>query len=464
MAGYFEAIDAEGAGTNVIHLIPHGGLRHEVLGNADRPATPEELERMEALVDRGMDAGAWGMSTGLIYIPSRYGDTDELIALSRVVAAHGGLYASHIRDESTGLLDSIAEAIRIGREAGLPVHVSHLKASGRDAWGLVVPACRAIAEARAAGLAVTADQYPYIASSTSLGAMVVPDWSLRDGDDAFAAIADDPERGRQLRDEIAEGLDRRNGGSTIRIARYADHPEWAGRDLASLAEQQGVPVVELVVTIQRHGGAGPSASRWTRTTSGTSCAEPFVATASDGSAHAPGGDDRPHPRSYGTFPRKIRYALDEQVLSLEAAVRSCSGLPAAILGLPDRGMIRPGAVADLVVFDPESFRDVATFDDPTRYATGVSYLYRRRRPRDRGRRVHGRDPRPRLAAQRGRPGRPDRHRRPDLDGRPATPLGRGPRRPWRGDRRRRHAGRRSSRSGGPPPRSSTAPTASRCPA
>ena len=374
VAAYLDEVDEGGAGTNVIHLIPHGSVRREVIGSDDRRATPKELDRMKAIVAEGMDGGAWGMSTGLIYVPSRYGDTEELIALSRVVADRGGIYASHIRGEGTVLLESIDEAIRIGRESGAPVHISHLKASGRDAWGMVVPACDRIAGAREAGQRVSADQYPYVASSTSLGAMVVPDWALRDGDDAFSRIADDPERGEGLRQEIRAGLERRNGGEAIRIARYSDRPDWVGKDIAAIASAEGMPPEEVVVEIQRNGGASAISFIMNEEDVRHVMQRDFVATASDGSAHEAGGDDRPHPRSYGTFPRKIRYALDDEVISLEAAIRSASGLPAEILGLPDRGVIREGAVADLVVFDPETFRDAATFDDPTVLAPGVVHL------------------------------------------------------------------------------------------
>jgi predicted amidohydrolase YtcJ len=374
VSGYLGEVDAEGAGTNVIHLIPHGAVRGEVIGNDDRRATAEELDRMGEIVSQGMADGAWGMSTGLIYIPSRYGDTEELIALSRVVAEHGGLYASHIRGEGTGLLDSIDEAIRIGRESGAPVHISHLKASGKDAWGLVVSACDRIAAARDEGHRVSADQYPYVASSTSLGAMVVPDWALRDGNDAFGRIADDPDRGEVLREEIRAGLERRNGGEAVRIARYSERPDWVGQSIAAIASAEGMPPEEVVIAIQRDGGASAISFIMDEEDVRHVMARDFVATASDGSAHQPGGEDRPHPRSYGTFPRKIRYALDDGVISLEAAIRAASGLPAGILGLPDRGVIREGAVADLVVFDPETFRDAATFDDPTVIAPGVVHL------------------------------------------------------------------------------------------
>jgi predicted amidohydrolase YtcJ len=375
VARLLDEVDARGAGTNVIHLIPHGALRASVMGNADRAPTEDELERMRGLVETGMKAGAWGMSTGLIYLPGRFAKTDELIDLSKIVARHGGIYASHMRNEGTGLLRSIDETLAIGKGAGLPVHISHLKASGKASWGLAAPACAKIDEARRAGQAVTADQYPYVASSTSLSAMVIPARALQDGTEGFIRLADDPVEGPKLRKEIEEGLEGRDGGASIRIARYSTRPERVGKDLAAIARAEGIQAVDVVIDIQRHGGAQAISFGMSEEDVRAVMQHDFVATASDGSSHVPGGGDQPHPRSYGTFPRKIRYALDDKILTLEQAIRASAGLPAEILHLPDRGVIRPGAFADLVVFDPETFRDAATFDQPTKYAPGVAYLF-----------------------------------------------------------------------------------------
>jgi predicted amidohydrolase YtcJ len=374
-ARFFATIDREKAGTNVILLIGHGSIRRAVMGNGEKKADEQAIARMSELIEKAMEAGAWGMSTGLIYLPGRYADTAELVALSKVVARHGGFYASHIRDEGAGLLRSIGEALAIGREAGLPVHVSHLKATGRANWGLVGPACATIAEARAAGQVVTADQYPYVASSTQLAAMVVPHWARQGTAGDFAKLAADPVQGARLRREIEQELSERDGGASVRIARYAAKPSRVGKDLAAIAQEEGTTPLEIVLDIERHGGAQAISFGMSEDDVRYVMRQDFVATASDGSAHSPGGGDKPHPRAYGTFPAKIRYALDEKVIPLEAAIRAATGLPAAILGLPDRGVIRVGAVADLVIFDPATFRDAATFDDPTRYATGVTYLF-----------------------------------------------------------------------------------------
>ncbi len=373
---YFRSIDeGGGAGTNVIHLIPHGSLRSAVLGTREVKASAADLGKMKALVAREMDAGAWGMSTGLIYVPGTYANLNELAELAKVVASRGGIYATHMRDEEDGLLDSIDEALAIGRRSGVPVHISHLKANTRPMWGRIGEACDKIAEARAEGQKVTADQYPYTASSTQLGAMVVPPWA-RQGDAAeFARIAEDRTQGPRLRRQIQKELDARQGGATLRISRFAPRPERVGRDLVAIAEAEGTTPLEIVLDIERNGGAQAISFGMNEDDVRLAMARDFVATASDGSCHIPGTGDQVHPRAYGTFPRKIRYALDEKVISLEAAIHAGTGLPASILGLRDRGVIRAGAYADVIVFDPATFRDAATFDAPTKYATGLSYVF-----------------------------------------------------------------------------------------
>jgi len=375
VARYFAALDEHGAGTNVIHLVPLGAARRVVMGTAERPPSPDELGAMRDLVERGMSEGAWGVSTGLIYVPGRYAETDEIVALAKVAARHGGIYASHIRDEGEGLLGAIDEALEVGRASGLPVHVSHLKASGRANWGLTSQACEKIEAARRAGQAVTADQYPYVASSTVLAAMVIPHWALKGTAADFGRIADDPERGRALRLEIQRSLDTQDAGGSVRISSATARPTRVGLDLVEIARREGTTPVEVVIDLQRNGGAQAISFAMTEDDVRDVMRHDFVATASDASAHLPGGGDKPHPRAYGTFPRKVRYALDHEVITLEQAVRSASGLPASILRLPDRGVIRPGAFADVVAFDPRTFRDAATYERPTRYAPGVRHLF-----------------------------------------------------------------------------------------
>jgi N-acyl-D-aspartate/D-glutamate deacylase len=315
------------------------------------------------------------MSTGLIYNPGTYAKTEELIDLAKVVARHGGFYASHIRNEGVGVLDAVGEALRIGREAGLPVHVSHLKASGRQAWGKSGDLIATIEAARKLGQAVTADQYPYTASSTSLAAMVVPPRFREGTAKEYLARLDDAETGPRLRRAIADSLDGRNGGKSLRVAYYSPKPGWQGKDLDAIAGQEKKNVVDVILEIEHHGGAQMVSFGMNEEDVRLIMKQPWVATASDGSSQVK-GDSMPHPRSYGCFPRKVgRYAIEEGVLPVEQAVRSSSGLPADVLRLPERGYLRPGYFADVVVFDPKKFRDTATYDDPHQLAAGVRYLF-----------------------------------------------------------------------------------------
>lgn len=376
VAKYFHTLESGKIGTNVIHQVPHNNVRDQVMKNANRAPTADELRQMEDLVDRGKKDGAWGLSTGLIYNPGTYSKMDELIALARVAARHGGFYASHIREEGTGVLTAINEALTIGREAGLPVHISHLKASGRRAWGLAADEIALIEKARKSGQAVSADQYPYIASSTSLKATLIPT-SFREGSQKeYVARLKDEEQLARLRPLVEKGLERTQGGKDIRIARYSPKPAWQGKNLVAIAELEKKPAAEIVLEIERHGGAQIVSFSMNEEDVRLIMRQTFVSTASDGASMLPSSDTVPHPRSYGCFPRKIgRYAIEDKVLSLEQAIRSASGLPADILHLPERGYLKAGYYADVVVFDPKTFRDTATFDKPHQYATGVRYLF-----------------------------------------------------------------------------------------
>ena len=371
---YLKKIDVSGAGPNVAHLIPQGSVRERVLGSVNVAATAEQIGEMRELCDRAMQEGAWGMSTGLIYVPSSYADTEELIELAKVVSTHGGIYASHIRGEGTGLLKSVNEALEIGRQAEVPVHVSHFKSSGRDAWGLVREAVRMIEKERAAGRTVTADQYPYIASSTSLGATLLPSSARAGGSKALIQRMDDPKTGPELTRTIARSVQKKDGGRAVRIARYAPNQAYVGKDLAEIAMMQKMSAAEIAEEILRGGGASIVNFSMDEEDVRHVMAVPWVATASDGRAYLPGAD-RPHPRNYGTFPRKLAlYSLQEKVVPLEQAVRSMTSLPAEILGIKDRGVLKTGMMADVVVFNPATLKDRATFDAPHQYAQGIEHV------------------------------------------------------------------------------------------
>ncbi|MGE0373935.1 MAG: amidohydrolase family protein [Planctomycetaceae bacterium] len=373
-AAFYEAVETHGAGTNIAHLLPQGSLRQEVVGLANRPATPEEIKAMRELACKAMQDGVWGMSTGLIYVPGSYADTDELVAIAEVVGEHGGIYASHMRDEGTQLLAAVEELLEIGRRAKLPAHASHFKSSGQDAWGLIRQAAKMIEQAKLAGQTVTADQYPYIASSTSLLATVIPTAARADGRDEFLKRLDDTEQGASIRAHIADVLRKKEDGTAIRIARYEERPEWVGRNLKDIAAAEGITPLDLCMQIARTGNAQIVNFCMSEDDVRFAMQIPWVATASDGRAAIP-GTDRPHPRYYGTFARKIGYySLREEVLPLEQAIYSCSGLPAEILKLPHRGVLKPDYFADVAVLDPTTYIDTATFDDPHQYAAGVRHL------------------------------------------------------------------------------------------
>ena len=371
---YFKKLEAGGIGSNEIHLATHNSVREQVMGNANRAPTSEELTKMEALVEKAMTDGTFGLSTGLIYTPGTYAKTDEIAALATVVGKHGGLYASHIRNEGGELLTAIEEALTIGKGGGCRVHVSHIKASGKSAWGTSTAAVERIETARKKGQEVTADQYPYIASSTSLKATLIPA-RYRDGTDKeYVARLTDATTGPKIRAVVADEL-KADGGKRIQIARYAKNPKWQGKNVAAIADDEKKDPVDIVMEIERNGGAQVVNFGMSEEDVRVYMKRPWVATASDGGVQSP-GDTVPHPRSYGTFPRKIgKYAIEDGIVKLEDAIRSSSGLPADILKLTDRGYLKPTFFADVVVFDPKTYRDTATFDKPHQYAAGVKWVF-----------------------------------------------------------------------------------------
>lgn len=374
VAKYFAQLEKEGAGTHVIHLMPHGSVRQAAFGSANRPATEKELQKMCDLVDKGMRDGAFGMTTGLIYVPGTYAKTEEIVAVARVVAKHGGIYASHIRNEGTNVLEAVSEAIRIGEQAQCPVHISHLKASGQKAWGLGNDICALIAKHRETGAKISADQYPYNASSTSLSAMVLPTWALEGGNKRFQERLADPATRPRMEKYVESALSDRGGGERLLLARYPKRKEWVGKNIADISKLVQRTPLQVCMEIFSNGGAQAIHFGMSDEDVRLIAGKPFVATASDGAAQVV-NDDKPHPRSYGTFPRKIgEFAHRRGWLSVEQAIYSSTGLPAEILGLKDRGYIKTGLVADLVVFDLKKLKDPATFVNPHQYGQGFSLV------------------------------------------------------------------------------------------
>ncbi len=375
VGAYLKKLDDGKVGCNVLHLAPHNSIREQILGNVDRTPTVDELASMKDLVDKAMKDGAWGLSSGLEYTPGAYSKTDELIELAKVVAGHGGLYATHMRDEESGLMASVEEALTIGRRAQLPVHISHLKAGAKVVWGKSADAIVLIQQARDQGQRVTADQYPYLGWSTSLSAVVLPPRLRRGTGKEYVARLDDPETQPLVRQAIADAITKYDAGTTFLVARYSPRPEWLGKTLGAIATAEKKQIIDIILEMERHGGASVVGLTMNELDVRLIMKQPFVATASDGGAVIP-SEQAPHPRSYGTFPRKIgRYALDDKVITLEQAIRSSTGLPADIIGLKERGYLKPGFKADVVVFDAKTYRDLATFEKPHQYSPGVRYLF-----------------------------------------------------------------------------------------
>ncbi|NUQ61184.1 MAG: D-aminoacylase [Pirellulales bacterium] len=375
VAKFLEDVDSNGAGTNIAHLVGHGTVRGKVLGSARRAPAADELERMKALVAQAMRDGAWGMSTGLIYAPSSYAETDELIALANVVANHGGIYVSHIRDEGDRVVEAVAEAIRIGRESGAPVHISHFKSMQIPNWGRVRDAAALIEKARAEGLRITADQYPYTANSFSLADATLPAAQIQwcKPSDLGKRMAGEPEFSVLVRRVIADQLGRTEN---IVIAASKKFPGYVGKSLKEIAAEEKMETVDLVLKIVAQEAPQIVSHSMSEDDVRWAMALPWVATASDGAARALNPHEHHHPRNFGTFARKIgRYAIQDKVLSLSQAIRSATGLPADIFGLSERGYLREGYQADIVVFDPAEYRDRATFEKPQEYATGVRYVF-----------------------------------------------------------------------------------------
>jgi N-acyl-D-amino-acid deacylase len=357
----------QGIGTNAALFIGQGTVRREAMGMSDAKPTPEQVEKMEALVTSAMREGAIGLSTGLYYAPGSYSTTEEVIALARVAAQYGGIYDTHMRDESTysiGLMNSVRETLRIGKEANIPVMISHIKALGADVWGQSADVIALIDSARKAGIQATASQYPYDASGTSVTASLVPRWAEADGN--LLKNIDDPTLHARLVREMTENLRRRGGPETL-LMTNAKEKSIVGENLARIAQQRHISPIDAALEIIRAGGSDVASFNMKESDIEAFMKQPWVMTCSDGSDG--------HPRKYGTFPRKIHvYVYEKHVLTLEAAVRSGTSLPAETLHLKNRGLLKPGYYADVLVFDPKTYIDRATYENPRLLATGVRYL------------------------------------------------------------------------------------------
>jgi N-acyl-D-amino-acid deacylase len=359
----------DGIGSNGALLVGYGSVRGNVMRSTDAKAVGQQLDSMRTLVDKAMREGALGMSAGLYYAPQNYGTTEEVIEMAKVAAKYGGLYDTHMRDESSysiGLLGAIREAIRIGREAGMPVNISHIKALGVDVWGQSDSAIRIVEAARAAGAKVTADQYPYTASGSSVGASLLPRWAEVGGGDSLRARMADPATRARLVTDMTDNLRRRGGAEALLMTSTRDS-SILGKTLAQIATARGVPPVEAAIQIILNGGSSVASFNMNEKDIEAFMRRPWVMTGSDGS----GG----HPRKYGTFPKKwAEYVRGKKVMTPEAFVHQSSALTAQTFGIKDRGVLAAGKFADVVVFDDATFKDQATYQKPTELAVGMKYV------------------------------------------------------------------------------------------
>lgn len=362
----------QGIGTNALLLVGHGAVRHEVLGNADVQPAPEQMENMKTLVRSAMQEGAFGLSTGLFYVPGSFAKTEEVIELSKVVAAMGGYYDSHMRDEdsySIGLPGSIEETIRIGREAKIPVHISHIKALGPQVWGKSKEAIQMIEKARAEGVDITADQYPYTASGSSLVASLLPAWAQEGKrQDVLTRLDDAALRPRLLKD-VEENLKGRGGADSL-LFTSSEAAELVGKRLSDVAKEKSLPPVEAAIVIMREHkleGLGVASFNMNEDDVIRFMKQPWVMTGSDGSYG--------HPRMFGTFPCKLRvYVYDKKVITLPFMIHVSSDLTATTIHIPARGLLRTGYFADVIAFDPATVADRSTYDRPTELAVGMKYV------------------------------------------------------------------------------------------
>ncbi len=362
--------DKQGIGTNAILLAGQGTIRGKVIGSTDAQPTSAQLEEMKAMVAQQMDEGAFGLSTGLYYSPGSYSKTEEVIELARVAAAKGGIYDTHMRDESSysiGLLGSIAETIRIGREAKIPVHISHIKALGPEVWGQSKQAIEILKKARADGIAVSACQYPYNASGTGLQAALMPRWAEVGGRTEMLKRIDDPQTRTRLVSEIEVNLKRRGGADSLLITGTRNDPKYVGKRLSEIAKVESKSPVEAALDLIKTGTFDVASFNMNKKDIDRFMKQDFITTCSDGSSG--------HPRKYGTFSRKLReYVYKVKLISLPFMVRNSSSSTAETFRIPERGLMRVGFFADIIIFDENTVADRSTYEQPELLAEGMRFV------------------------------------------------------------------------------------------
>jgi N-acyl-D-amino-acid deacylase len=375
-ADFLRHLDGKPLSVNFIPLAAHGAIRVAAMGFDRRRPTADEMRKMRELVAEAMEAGAAGISSGLAYAPGVFSDREELVELCRVVARFGGIYTTHMRNQDAGLLESIEESLHVGREAGIPVQISHHKAMGEACWGKVRESLARVDEARAAGQDVTLDVYPYTAVSTTV-TRFLPEWTLEGGVGALLERLRNPDLREQILREAAEDRSVQWENVLVAAVRKPEHTPYEGMTLEALGDAFGATPLEAAVGLILADGAPFPIIRFVMAEEDVQYVlrHPAVMIGSDGYAMSPALGSKPHPRSYGTFTRILgHYVREKKLLSLEEAVRKMTSFPASRFGLSDRGSIRPGQVADLVLFDAATVQDAATFAEPHRYSEGIAWV------------------------------------------------------------------------------------------
>ena len=379
--GFLHELVQRHMAVNIASMIGHGTVRDYVIGNDNRPTTSAELERMTELVGDAIRQGAVGLSSGLEYVPGAFADLDELTALATALRGTGLPYASHLRNEDDELFAAVEEALNVGRRAGVPVHISHLKAQGRRNWWKAEPVLHALEAARADGVHVTYDRYPYVAYSTGL-ASLFPVWSREGGTEAFLTRLQNPELAARIDEDVRRKIDRLGSWNAVQItSTTSDDLAWAeGGRLGTLAAQRNMEPYALLlhITKEDRNRSGMVGFGMSEENTARFLAHPLGMSCSDGSALATDGPlshGTPHPRNFGTYPRILgHYCRDERLMPLETAIHKMTAMPARRLRLEPRGTITQGGFADLVAFDPDNVADKATFENPHRYPVGIRHV------------------------------------------------------------------------------------------
>ncbi len=365
---YKNSYKTQGIGTNTVLLVGHGTIRNEVMGKSDKKASKKEIIKMQTLIQQEMDAGAFGMSTGLYYAPSSYSNTNEVIALAQTVAQNNGIYDTHLRDESSfsiGLIPAIKEAITIGRQAKLPIHISHIKCLGVDVWHQSNTIISLIEKAQQEGVEITANQYPYEASATGLKSAVIPRWAESGGKDSLFIRYNDPKLKQQILEDTKKNIIRRGGPDKLLIVK-ANDTTFVGKNLLEISRFLNITPEKSVLEILRSGYVRVASFNMNLNDIHNFMTQDWVVTGSDGNTG--------HPRKYGSFPRKYdKYVKQDKIIDIATFINNSTSRTADILKIQKRGKLQVGNYADIIIFNPDTFKDKADYTDAFQYAIGLDY-------------------------------------------------------------------------------------------